>query len=1396
MKKITLFIILVCCIFGVSSISYGQFYPGGFGGNEMPFWLLPTQAYTVGTTSNNGDNVILWEDEAILVGGLNDATQGTVADQPNYNNTGVYGSASVLFDRTNTEWMGIADDNSINTSALNEKMMTMTFRTSNITHNVQFLYEEGGGTNGMAIYLLQDQLYVAIWNYGDATWGNVGGGSTLFSNNEYYRCFRATIVPNTDYLVTLLYDNFYTVTAGRGTFRAFLNGTQMTINDNIVRNSLPVATFASHGDDVGIGAINGGSKIFDVTNAAVANNNINATDLGGTYFQGRIGEITYYNSAKNTERKIVENYFSTKYQFALSADDMYPQNPTYRFNMIGIGRESASASLTNTDRVDANVQSSGGFFMANPATGGFLNTVGDYMFAAHNAGVGTSPDGTGQYSNRTWYVRFTNQGSDAGDIVLSFDATGLGVLPVCANNSTDYYIRDLANPTNRLGLGTGTLDPVTGLISFTIPANFFVGDKEITLGIDNVALAADETGLCNNGCDDDGDGLVDCYDNDCNGNAAVPDPACDDYFFGQVPPDCAISQPIVPDVNPVPEFETDLSFEVEQRGGVFVGDVVPDSWPNYPAADDNEHIEIVSKNPYNTPYTGGPRNGQPRSPNIYIFSGDNGSLIQQIPTPVTDKFSMLALADVDDDGNGDIFITGNDRRLYRYEFDPSLAYGASQAATGNEVAVSSSTGTLLVQTSEMTPALADFDQNGIPEVYVGNAIYNALTLQNLVPPNASLSAGIHPNDAQQAAFPVAYDIYRPGDPLPGGGSCGPECQGLELVTGNVIYAVDLLSGTLTPLTTAPANITDGRASIADVDNNGTVDIVTCGYDNTGTAAGAIFVWSPYTGNQIGTTFKLIDGGQVTTIGGRPNLANVDGDPQLEVIVGGRNRVYCIEIGATLTQKWNATIDETSDRTSGSTFDFNGDGNAEVIYSDEENLLVYNGETGALLSSSTSRSGTRSEYPLVADVDKDGFTELIVTAQDLNGPNDNAIGNVTVYGSGSDWVSSRIVWNQHTYFVTNIEDNLRVPSVQQNHAAVGYSAGVNGPLNSFIKQVSLFDQDNNSLTPTGDLRIISISGSVVSDGGNSGSVDYSNCEATGEILITAIVTNLGDATLPANTPITFFDGDPFTSAANVLAVLTLGQALAPGGAEITLTFSVPANGGNITVFALGNVDSNDPSVGLPQYDISDPSAVFDEGECDFTNNGQNADIGPCLLPVELISLYAENLSEKVVVHWATASELDNDYFLVERAGEDLQFKAIGKVKGKGSKNTRTDYLFNDYEPMLGTSYYRLKQVDFNGQWVNTKIVSVTRTTNNLPPALYPNPNKAGRELYMRGLVDASMIKQLRIVSVTGQEVVANIPVRTSVDGITVISLPKSLSKGIYILNVATDFGVENFKFVIE
>ena len=84
-----------------------------------------------------------------------------------------------------------------------------------------------------------------------------------------------------------------------------------------------------------------------------------------------------------------------------------------------------------------------------------------------------------------------------------------------------------------------------------------------------------------------------------------------------------------------------------------------------------------------------------------------------------------------------------------------------------------------------------------------------------------------------------------------------------------------------------------------------------------------------------------------------------------------------------------------------------------------------------------------------------------------------------------------------------------------------------------------------------------------------------------------------------------------------------------------------------------------------------------------------------LPVDLISLVSENLNDKVHIRWATASEKHNDYFLIEKSTDGKEWILLSSIKGIGYSSTKTDYVLVDDKPTYGNSYYRLTQVDFNG-----------------------------------------------------------------------------------------------------
>ncbi|WP_246849917.1 lectin-like domain-containing protein [Rufibacter roseolus] len=111
-----------------------------------------------------------------------------------------------------------------------------------------------------------------------------------------------------------------------------------------------------------------------------------------------------------------------------------------------------------------------------------------------------------------------------------------------------------------------------------------------------------------------------------------------------------------------------------------------------------------------------------------------------------------------------------------------------------------------------------------------------------------------------------------------------------------------------------------------------------------------------------------------------------------------------------------------------------------------------------------------------------------------------------------------------------------------------------------------------------------------------------------------------------------------------------------------------------------------------------------------------------LPVELISFKATPKGSNVALTWATASEKDNDYFLVERSLDGRTFTSVGKVAGNGTTNVMQNYNFMTASAPAGTVYYRLKQVDYNGKSEYSKVISVKAqgAIARAFLAAYPNP----------------------------------------------------------------------------
>ena len=120
--------------------------------------------------------------------------------------------------------------------------------------------------------------------------------------------------------------------------------------------------------------------------------------------------------------------------------------------------------------------------------------------------------------------------------------------------------------------------------------------------------------------------------------------------------------------------------------------------------------------------------------------------------------------------------------------------------------------------------------------------------------------------------------------------------------------------------------------------------------------------------------------------------------------------------------------------------------------------------------------------------------------------------------------------------------------------------------------------------------------------------------------------------------------------------------------------------------------------------------------DFSAAGDGAP-----LPIQLLTFEAEPVGNTVLVSWTTASEINNDYFTIERSVDAVNYAPIGTVDGAGNSNTSRSYTYTDIQPMMGISYYRLRQTDFNGDFEVFDPAVVNFGSGLVQgAALFPNP----------------------------------------------------------------------------
>lgn len=167
-----------------------------------------------------------------------------------------------------------------------------------------------------------------------------------------------------------------------------------------------------------------------------------------------------------------------------------------------------------------------------------------------------------------------------------------------------------------------------------------------------------------------------------------------------------------------------------------------------------------------------------------------------------------------------------------------------------------------------------------------------------------------------------------------------------------------------------------------------------------------------------------------------------------------------------------------------------------------------------------------------------------------------------------------------------------------------------------------------------------------------------------------------------------------------------------------------------------------------------------------------------LPISLLSFSGEAQGHHINLSWSTATEINNDYMVVERSADGINFSEIGRVNGAGTSYDVHRYHFTDAAPVNGLNYYRLRQVDIDGVGSYHKIISVEMDA--LRPGIqvkaYPNPTSDFLSLSWDSHAEPTLI---RVFDMTGKEQMH----RVTAAGLTQYSLPVSqLSNGTYVLQV--------------
>lgn len=195
----------------------------------------------------------------------------------------------------------------------------------------------------------------------------------------------------------------------------------------------------------------------------------------------------------------------------------------------------------------------------------------------------------------------------------------------------------------------------------------------------------------------------------------------------------------------------------------------------------------------------------------------------------------------------------------------------------------------------------------------------------------------------------------------------------------------------------------------------------------------------------------------------------------------------------------------------------------------------------------------------------------------------------------------------------------------------------------------------------------------------------------------------------------------------------------------------------------------------------PAGCAGENFCPLINCS-TGNCGNSALPIELLYFDAKLNGRVVDLHWATSSEINNDFFTVERTMDGNVFFSFVEVKGAGNSTSPLQYSSVDEHPFPGISYYRLKQTDYDGKFAYSQLVAINRNDLKELDIKYVLGNKDRNALqYQLSSANDSGIS-ITVFDVLGKIVLTD-RIGSSPDGQTLYMDASGLSRGVYIMKVS-------------